>query len=480
MKYVGPVGICIAILAALTVSFACSDLLDILGGGSGTAGSDIDTATTPALLLYNTSYNTRDTQGQVIGNVPAVNIPAAAQSIRALSDGEDTPPLLKDLPWRENADQIVPGGLRAAAPGAQSSPQQRAPLSSANSYTFQAFNADEKIVEIQATKRGESAHCYVFVENGQEGNTNWQAIANYYEDYVWPKDTELFGVPYIVTTNSDKIVILYYKMKDNKDKEYPYILGFFYSRDLQTGGTIPKGEYSNGMNIFYLNLSFPGGPDHEEMVRTLFHEFQHMINYTRRILILNYSTRTDTWIDEGMAESAEHYGLGTYGASRVKAMNSDSKGRLANGCSLIVWGNDADDINYGLAYTFMQYLRLHSSAGWQIMPAIINNLNADYRALESVMSDNSELNTFAKMLGGYHTARFLNAPSGIYSFLGEKNNFKFTPRSPSDPINAKTKITAGGALYLPTNDRAALSAYSPSGAGPSGAGANIRAYPHLP
>jgi hypothetical protein len=361
-------------------------------------------------------------------------------------------------------------------------PQQRAPL--ATNYPFKAFNADETIVTINATLRGESERCYVYVENGQEGTTNWEAIADFFTARVWEEDTRLFGEPYIVTNTSPKIVILYYRMKNDKGSEEKNILGFFYSRDMQTSGAIPGNEYSNGMNIFYMNLSFPYGPNHSEMQRTLFHEFQHMINYSRRTLVNGYP-RMCTWMDEGLAESVEHYGLGTYGDSRVKSMNADRSGRLANGCSLTVWTRDADDINYGLAYTFLQYLRLQStSAGWNILRTIFDHPSGDTPALVAAMSatgGNSNLNTFEKMVYGYHTARFLNADSGLYSFGNERNNFKFTPRSPSKTINSSTKIIAGGALYLPTDDRAALAAYSTDGSGrPSGAGASIRAYPHLP
>jgi len=478
MKRVRLIVVCLSILL---ICAACGDLLDWLGGdggggggvdlGNGKAGSIITPAETPALLLYNTSANINDTTGQAIGAIPAVNIPATAKAIRSV-EGEYAQPLLKDLPWRRGdaAEMDAPRARLQNAPAAQS--PQRSTLAGVTTHTFKAISADNYIISVKATKRGESEHCYVFVEDGQQGTFNYQTIADFYENQVWPKDTALFGEPLMV---SDKIVILYYQMKDKKNKPVPYILGFFYYPDLQTGGSSSPGEFSNGMNIFYLNLSF-GKPDHEEMKRTLFHEFQHMINYSRRVLI-NGFPRMNTWMDEGLAESAEQWGMGTYGASRVKVMNADPSGRLANGCSLTYWGNDADDIDYGLAYTFMQYLRLHSASGWNVMRDIIDNPSyGDHRALEAAMSGNADLNTFEKMLGGYHTARFLNAASGIYSFGGERNNFKFTPRSPTIAINASTRIIAGGALYLPVQDSAAVASYSPGGS----AGANIRAYKHLP
>jgi hypothetical protein len=234
------------------------------------------------------------------------------------------------------------------------------------------------------------------------------------------------------------------------------------------------------MNIFYMNLGW-STPDHPEMQRTLFHEFQHMINYSRRTFILNQPDglpEMDTWMNEGLAESAEHHGTGTPGASRIRSMNKDENGRLSNGCSLAAWPDDADDINYGLAYTFLQYLRLQRSnpSDWTFMGELIENENGDYRALKDVMRSVNDLNSFDKMVKGYHLARFINDTSyksGLYSFKTEKSTFTFTCRAPSAPPVASTKLGPGGAIYIPVSSED-VTAYSKG----SGAGADIQFYPY--
>jgi hypothetical protein len=235
-------------------------------------------------------------------------------------------------------------------------------------------------------------------------------------------------------------------------------------------GTVKAPDYSNQMNILYLNLSFDEDPWHSELVRTLYHEFSHMINYSKRRIQADLP-EMELWMNEGIAESAEHYGTGTYGESRVKSMNYDGSGRMANGCSLVVWGGD--DISYGMAYTFMQYLRLHANAGWGIMPRIMTNQNGDYRALETVMSSpgvgHDGLKTFADMVGGYHRARFVNSTytGSLDGFGSEGYVLKFTPRAPSKAVSASTKIQPGGAIYIPVDNAAALNGTYPNGAGPN-------------
>jgi len=452
---------CVALLGiAACEGFSCDDLL---GPGGSTKdqkqGPLINPANKSALVVYNTS-GVMGAAGQPIGTVPKMlQAPLSPDSLRAAV----TPRLLKDLPMRPVLGE--PALARAAQ-----APERVSITDSTSSHTFVAITADSYITSIKATQRAAGQHCLVFVENGQEGTFDWQQIATLFDTQVWPKDTGLFGAPHIVGGNT-KIVILYYKMRYSKtSKEEPYILGFFWSEDLEMDNT----RSNKGLNIFYMNLSF-GEPLHKEMQRTLFHEFQHMINYSTRVL-RDEKPEMETWMNEGMAESAEHYGLDSYGDSRIKFMNMDPYGSLADGCSLAAWPDDADDTNYGLVYTFMQYLRIHASGGWNIMTSFITNAYGDYRALESVMGKsggNSSLNTFAKMVEGYHLARFINKSTGINGFEGAEG-FTFTPRAPTFMPNANTKLGPGAAIYIPASE-GALDDYDDPG---DTAGQNIATYKH--
>jgi len=442
----------------LSVLFIILSVLNVTNCSEDEATS----STTPTLVVMNTKYDIADTAGQSIGIVPAID--TSVKHVRYAAEMTPTQPvpsLIKDLPWKNRP--LVPQS-------AHSKSATRAPTGisdSTTTYTFQAYNAEDTQISINATRQALGSKCYVFVENGEEGTHNWQEVANLFDQQVWVKNTEVFGEPTDVDSNQ-KVVILYFKMRKNDTTEVPSILGYFYSGDLITG-TLPAGyDFSNGMEVFYMNLSY-GDPLDSEMKRTLFHEFQHMINYGQR-RALNDKPGMDLWLDEGLAESAEHYGLGTPGTSRINSMNQDESGVIRNGWPLLVWKND--DANYGLSYTFVQYCRLQTGK-WDIMTELINHAYGDYRALETVVCGKvSGVETFQKLLESYHRARLLNG-SGLDGFKDENSTFKFTLRAPTDDLTTM-KLFPGGAIFIPTTS-SALESFTPSGNG-----ANISFYKHIP
>jgi hypothetical protein len=469
-----------ALLLLLTSSAACS--CEDFFGSDGTPG-EIISATNPALVLYNISGNIKGV-GEPIGNAPEMLLPETDLSLLSYRAVANRPSFIKGHPeLRNNGILLTPETHRSMADTVRRQP----PItSSTESYTFAAISADGFLISINATMQAEGNRCYVFVETGEEGVHDWNAIADFFDTTVWSKNVSLFGEPVITaptaSKGSDKIVILYYKMRYRRGgKEETRILGFFWSEDLYSDN-----NRSNGMNIFYMNLSHlnivdPKYDPRIEMDRTLFHEFQHMINYSRRVLELGVP-EMDLWMNEGLAESAEHFGTDFPGLSRIWWMNNDLFGRLSNGESLVVWPRDADDTNYGLVYTFMQYLRLQSSGGWNFMTELIKHEYGTYRALEEIMKGSSgspDLTTFDEMVRNYHLARFLNNPSGLYGFGGSPG-FTFTPRAPSVNV-ASLKLGPGGAIFIPTTSTD-LDDYKAANTSsvPSGAGVNIRFHPHDP
>jgi hypothetical protein len=410
----------------------------------------------PTLVVINTQYDATNTIGQSIGIVPAISL--SNRHVR-FATGTETKksvrPLLKDLPLRLTRAATKASPTRGAKTRGSSGITD-----TTTTHTFMAYNAEDTQISVSATRRAMGTNCYVFVEDGEEGSHNWQSVAQLFDTKVWVKNTEIFGMPTDVDANN-KIVILYFKMKDNANNEVPNILGYFYPGDLFTDTLPPDVEFSNGMEVFYMNLAF-GQPLHSEMQRTLFHEFQHMINYGQRKILNLGRTEMDTCIDEGLAESAEHYGLDTPGKSRIDSMNSDSRAKIRNGLSLVNWGGE--DESYGLSYTFMQYCRLQAD-DWTIMTDLINHAQGDYRALEAVMGNKvSDLNTFEKLLKGYHLARLVNG-SGINGFKGENSTFRFTLYPPTDTLDSSFTLLSGGAIYIPTT-QSDLDAFAPNGAGP--------------
>jgi len=245
----------------------------------------------------------------------------------------------------------------------------------------------------------------------------------------------LFGEPTDLDGNN-VVFVLYYNMVGNEST-----LGFFHSGDLY--GT-DSYEYSNQAEIFYMNLNW-GNPAEDEMLRTLAHELQHMINFSNRVITNDYPNM-DVWMNEGMAESAEHFVMETPSQSRINTMNSDGNHLIRNGLPLCVWG-DGNEENYALVYTFMQYCRIQATNHWSIFTNLINHQNGDYTAITSIMgNENSDLSNFNSLVRGYRLAKLLGNSSGIYGYGSENSTFDLQIYTPTISLN-NISLKPGGAVY---------------------------------
>jgi hypothetical protein len=92
-----------------------------------------------------------------------------------------------------------------------------------------------------------------------------------------------------------------------------FIAGFFLSIDLYSPPSVPSGT-TNRAEIIYLIAADPGGfwgnafpvaATAQENVNTTAHEHQHLISFSRRLLVERGSAQ-ETWLEEGMAHMAEH------------------------------------------------------------------------------------------------------------------------------------------------------------------------------
>ncbi len=230
------------------------------------------------------------------------------------------------------------------------------------------------------------------------------------------------------------------------------ILGFFYAIDLYSQSTLDEnygtGTYtSNQKELFYMNLRWPypaKAPDHPEMKRTLTHEFQHMVNFGYRAT--NQLSIMETWIDEGLAESSEHYVLETPGTSRINWFNSDPYNNLRNGLSLLVWERKYG--NYSLSYTFIQYLRIQSGLGTDIYKQIVTSKFHNYKIIESVIAaSNPKLTSFDTILKSYRLANLLQQNSDLFGYGDENTIFNLTVQPPTVDASDIT-LKPGGSIIL--------------------------------
>jgi hypothetical protein len=135
-------------------------------------------------------------------------------------------------------------------------------------------------------------------------NDIYDWVTNIYEA-EWGDDTN--GYTGLITANNEITILL--TDIDGDDSATGGVIGFFWSKDNFEKGSIGG---SNERIMFYVDaVMFANGEDSwdiddfwpKEMVSTLAHEFQHMINFYQKRILLD--TDIATWINEMLSETTE-------------------------------------------------------------------------------------------------------------------------------------------------------------------------------
>jgi Big-like domain-containing protein len=150
-------------------------------------------------------------------------------------------------------------------------------------------------------------------------DADYRNFGEAFDTLVYSVDTENFGEPSDIDGNQR--VILFFTRAVNEltpPNQNFFVGGFFFSRDLfpTTGTTTLEGcAGSNVAEMFYLLVPDPVGVINQNVrtadfvrglaVGVLAHEFQHLINASRRLYLSNSRTFEDVFLDEGLAHVAE-------------------------------------------------------------------------------------------------------------------------------------------------------------------------------
>ncbi len=149
---------------------------------------------------------------------------------------------------------------------------------------------------------------------------DYQRFAARFDTLVYPIDVENFGVPAVFGPEG-KIVLFFTSAVNalTPAKSESYVGGFFFGRDLfplANSMTLAGCGGSNTRNIFYLLAPDPAGAVNGNVRRTGFvdsvttsvlaHEFQHLINASRRLYVNQNAAPNETvWLNEGLSHVAE-------------------------------------------------------------------------------------------------------------------------------------------------------------------------------
>jgi hypothetical protein len=155
---------------------------------------------------------------------------------------------------------------------------------------------------------------------GGFSDADFASFATTFDTLIFALDTANFGAPYDMDNNGR--IVMFFTPAVNKltPKGANYFIGgFFFSRDLfpVTATTLVPFPcaVSNEGEMFYLPVVDPNKTINEQFavkstvqtqtIGTLIHEFQHLINASRRIYITDATDFEDVWLNEGLSHTAE-------------------------------------------------------------------------------------------------------------------------------------------------------------------------------
>lgn len=303
--------------------------------------------------------------------------------------------------------------------------------------------------------------------------------------YDW--DTNIFGEEWgsdaqekssnLIAAN-DEITILLTDI-DNDNSPSGGIVGYFHAKDNYKQSSISG---SNERIMFYADAVMFANTDdgdfwQKEMYSTLAHEFQHMIHFYQKTVLLDASD--DTWINEMLSETTEdlvatkihHTGpRGVVDTDGSAGNSGNTKGRYPlfnenNTLSLTAWDNSLADYskvnafgtfltrNYGGAKVLHDIVHNNKEHEDAIMDAVHKYAGAENKTFDDLLtewgiavmlSDNDNL---AQDLPTYNTGDFTEDTYNQSRYdLGSINFFNYDPQ-PNIKTSAGTVQAQGNYYY---------------------------------
>ena len=279
-----------------------------------------------------------------------------------------------------------------------------------------------------ATLAVSTAHADVYIDDEDLGayeGPDLQALAQAFEERVWPPVTATFGAPPDVDGNGKLLVLLTHELGAHLNGGW--LIGYFGNADLVRERDDSPGCSGTGSNhgeIVFLNDARNGvenGYARADLFSsvypaTLAHEMQHLINFARRCVLRSCDGPEAVWINEALSKVAEDvagYGWnGPGGRAEGTAYLGRGDGALRgyDGRSLTRWEGDPIG-NYQGAHSF---LRLFADRLGADLPARVAAGAGGVAGLEAVLGLPMPM-----AMAEWATALLLSNEEGApYSFSG--------------------------------------------------------------
>lgn len=269
------------------------------------------------------------------------------------------------------------------------------------------------------------------------GLNNWIKLLNYFYDN-YQKMIDVYGNHY-KGFNGGKIDILFVDLKSFDGGGY--VGGYFTLSDIE-GHT-----YGNKRQILYINSRYLVEKDIDDLMHTIFHEFQHLINYSRVKLNLSQSPM-HTWLNEALSESTYYITHGDIpNSNRFSGYHNSAS--IKEGKSFYTWIEESSD-SYVASSMFMYWLYLHGG-GDKIIKNIANfdrNTDDYYKVVKAVKNNfpfyyQFQVKDWENILLSWYTANFSQSSSGLESYLGK---YTFTPQIIT--MNSIANLAPGEGIYI--------------------------------
>jgi hypothetical protein len=238
-------------------------------------------------------------------------------------------------------------------------------------------------------------------------SADFQRFAAKFDTLVYPLDVAAFGEPTDIDQNGHIGLIFTRAVNEltpaNSDS---YVGGFTFSRDLFPVKDTERAlacAASNQGEFFYLLAPDPSGEINNNRRSTAFvdqvttpviaHEFQHLINASRRLYVNVNSTAFEvTWLDEGLAHIAEEL-LYYHESGYAPRSNLDATAVRATTASFNAFASDMAG-NFGRYKTFLQNTSTNSpfnandslptrGAAWSLLRYLADEKTAGFPATAS-------------------------------------------------------------------------------------------------
>ena len=233
---------------------------------------------------------------------------------RPFEVGQGDPQSEWDASLRGLEDRLVTNRVSPSGPGAAPLAAPAPVPSVGERRTFNVFRDVGDFEQVTAVAQYVGAEAAIFVDEqapaGGYTQTDLQLFAGRFDDVIHPTVTSSFGAASDLDAN-DRVIVLFTPAVNALTPRGAagFIGGFFFGLDLLSGQT-----GSNEGEIFYMIVPDPLGQFSDPRPKAslagltpavLAHEFQHMVHFNQRVLVLDAAGNEALWLSEGLAQYAE-------------------------------------------------------------------------------------------------------------------------------------------------------------------------------